>query len=35
MTAQRPENPNPEALELIAQHQRALYGYIYSLVFSQ
>ena len=28
------ENPNPSNLELITQHQRALYGYIYSLVFS-
>lgn len=29
-----PQNPDPAALELIAQSQRALYGYIYSLVFS-
>ncbi|MCG8583857.1 MAG: sigma-70 family RNA polymerase sigma factor [Pirellulales bacterium] len=30
-----PQNPDPRALELITQHQRALYGYIYSLVFSE
>ena len=30
-----PKNPDPDALELIAQSQRPLYGYICSLVYSQ
>ena len=29
-----PTNPSPEAFEVITQNQRAIYGYIYSLVFS-
>ena len=30
-----PTNPNPESFEEITQNQRAIYAYIFSLVFSQ